>query len=119
MTTQVTMPQLGESIVEGTIGKWLVAEGQKVDKDQPIVEILTDKADSELPAPVAGVLTKRLAAEDDVIAVGEPIARVDVGAGPDWTLEGDGSDASGEGEAEPTPANAEDAPLEAGEVELV
>ena len=81
MSTQVTMPQLGESVVEGTIGKWLVAEGERVDKDQPIVEILTDKADSELPSPVAGVLTKRLAAEDDVVAVGEPICEIDESAG--------------------------------------
>ena len=80
MSTQVTMPQLGESVVEGTIGKWLVAEGERVDKDQPIVEILTDKADSELPSPIAGVLTKRLAAEDDVVAVGEPICEIDESA---------------------------------------
>lgn len=46
MSTKVTMPQLGESVVEGTIGKWLVEEGDTVQKDQPLVEILTDKADS-------------------------------------------------------------------------
>jgi 2-oxoglutarate dehydrogenase E2 component (dihydrolipoamide succinyltransferase) len=77
MSTKVTMPQLGESVVEGTIGKWLVSEGQSVAKDEPIVEILTDKADSELPAPVAGVVTKLFAAEDDVIAVGDPICEID------------------------------------------
>lgn len=49
MTTKVTMPQLGESVVEGTVGKWLVKEGDRVEKNQPIVEILTDKADSEVP----------------------------------------------------------------------
>ena len=59
MATQVTMPQLGESVVEGTIGKWLVSVGQTVAKDEPLVEILTDKADSELPSPVAGVVTKQ------------------------------------------------------------
>ncbi len=77
MATKVTMPQLGESVVEGTIGKWLVSVGQSVAKDDPIVEILTDKADSELPAPVAGVVTQLLAAEDDIIAVGEPICEID------------------------------------------
>ena len=77
MATKVTMPQLGESVVEGTIGKWLVSVGHSVAKDEPLVEILTDKADSELPAPVAGVVTQLLAAEDDIIAVGDPICEID------------------------------------------
>jgi len=80
MVTKVTMPQLGESVVEGTIGKWLVSVGQSVAKDEPIVEILTDKADSELPSPVAGVVTQLLAAEDDIIAVGDPICEIDESA---------------------------------------
>jgi 2-oxoglutarate dehydrogenase E2 component (dihydrolipoamide succinyltransferase) len=80
MATKVTMPQLGESVVEGTIGKWLVSVGQSVAKDEPIVEILTDKADSELPAPVAGVVTQLLAAEDDIIAVGDAICEIDENA---------------------------------------
>jgi len=80
MATKVTMPQLGESVVEGTIGKWLVSVGQPVAKDEPIVEILTDKADSELPAPVAGVVTQLLAAVDDIVAVGDPICEIDENA---------------------------------------
>jgi 2-oxoglutarate dehydrogenase E2 component (dihydrolipoamide succinyltransferase) len=80
MATQVTMPQLGESVVEGTIGKWLVSVGQSVAKDEPIVEILTDKADSEVPAPIAGVVTKLLASEDDIVAVGDPICEIDATA---------------------------------------
>jgi 2-oxoglutarate dehydrogenase E2 component (dihydrolipoamide succinyltransferase) len=80
MASQVTMPQLGESVVEGTIGKWLVSVGQTVAKDQPLVEILTDKADSELPSPVAGVVTKLLAAEDDIVAVGDAICEIDENA---------------------------------------
>ena len=80
MATQVTMPQLGESVVEGTIGKWLVSVGQSVAKDEPLVEILTDKADSELPAPVSGVVTKLLASEDDIVAVGDPICEIDESA---------------------------------------
>ena len=80
MATKVTMPQLGESVVEGTIGKWLVEVGQSVAKDEPLVEILTDKADSELPAPIAGVVTQLLAAEDDIIAVGDPICEIDESA---------------------------------------
>jgi len=80
MATKVTMPQLGESVVEGTIGKWLVSVGQSVAKDEPLVEILTDKADSELPAPVAGVVTQLLAGEDDIIAVGDPICEIEENA---------------------------------------
>jgi 2-oxoglutarate dehydrogenase E2 component (dihydrolipoamide succinyltransferase) len=69
----IRMPQLGESVVEGTIGKWLVQEGQRVDKDQPVVEILTDKADSEINAPEAGVIAKINAQEGSVVAVGDAL----------------------------------------------
>jgi 2-oxoglutarate dehydrogenase E2 component (dihydrolipoamide succinyltransferase) len=81
MSTTVTMPQLGESVVEGTIGKWLVKEGDRVERDQPIVEVLTDKADSEVPSPVAGVVSKLLAAVDDVVRVGGGLFVVEEGAG--------------------------------------
>jgi 2-oxoglutarate dehydrogenase E2 component (dihydrolipoamide succinyltransferase) len=80
MTTTVAMPQLGESVVEGTIGKWLVQEGEHVQRDQPIVEILTDKADSEVPSPVSGVVVKLLAREDDVVRVGAGLFVVDEAA---------------------------------------
>lgn len=80
MTTKVTMPQLGESVVEGTVGRWLVAEGERVEKDQPIVEILTDKADSEVPAPIAGVVVSLFANVDDVVAVGEALCEIDENA---------------------------------------
>jgi 2-oxoglutarate dehydrogenase E2 component (dihydrolipoamide succinyltransferase) len=76
----IRMPQLGESVVEGTIGKWLVQEGQRVEKDQPVVEILTDKADSEINAPEAGVITKIHAQEGATIGVGEPLCDVDASA---------------------------------------
>ena len=65
----VTVPQLGESVTEGTITKWLVKEGDVVVKDQPIAEIATDKADSELPAPSGGRVLKLLAKEGDVVPV--------------------------------------------------
>jgi 2-oxoglutarate dehydrogenase E2 component (dihydrolipoamide succinyltransferase) len=80
MTTTVAMPQLGESVVEGTIGKWLVQEGDRVERDQPVVEVLTDKADSEVPAPVAGVVVKLLAKEDDVVRVGAGLCVIDESA---------------------------------------
>lgn len=74
------MPQLGESVVEGTVGRWLVSEGERVEKDQPIVEILTDKADSEVPSPIAGVVVSLFANVDDVVAVGEPLCEIDANA---------------------------------------
>ena len=56
MATEVVMPQMGESIAEGTITKWLVKVGEKVERDQPLFEISTDKVDAEIPSPAAGVL---------------------------------------------------------------
>ena len=75
------MPALGESVVEGTVGKWLVAEGEAVTKDQPLVEILTDKADSEVPAPVSGTVRVRFVAEDDVVTVGQALCEIEEGSG--------------------------------------
>jgi 2-oxoglutarate dehydrogenase E2 component (dihydrolipoamide succinyltransferase) len=73
----VAVPQLGESVTEGTITKWLVKEGDIVVKDQPIAEIATDKADSELPAPAAGRVSKLLAKEGDVVPVRTVICQLD------------------------------------------
>ncbi len=80
MAIQVTMPQLGESVSEGTVSKWLVREGDVVTKDQPLVEIATDKADSELPAPAGGRVGKLLAAEGDVVSVGTVLCELDESA---------------------------------------
>jgi 2-oxoglutarate dehydrogenase E2 component (dihydrolipoamide succinyltransferase) len=76
-STTIRMPQLGESVVEGTIGKWLVRVGQRVAKDEPVVEILTDKADSEIPSPEAGIVTKLLAQEGEVVTVGASLCEID------------------------------------------
>jgi 2-oxoglutarate dehydrogenase E2 component (dihydrolipoamide succinyltransferase) len=73
----VILPQLGESVSEGTISKWLVREGEVVKKDQALASIATDKADSELPAPAGGRITKLLASEGDVVPVKTVIARID------------------------------------------
>jgi 2-oxoglutarate dehydrogenase E2 component (dihydrolipoamide succinyltransferase) len=80
MSTTIRMPSLGESVVEGTVGKWLVSVGQHVGRDQAVVEILTDKADSEIPSPTAGVVTKLLVREGDVIAVGAALCEIDAAA---------------------------------------
>jgi 2-oxoglutarate dehydrogenase E2 component (dihydrolipoamide succinyltransferase) len=76
MSIAVELPALGESVLEGTVAKWLVKEGDRVEQDQPIVEVTTDKVDAEIPAPVAGVIEAILAAEGDVVAVGGVLARI-------------------------------------------
>ncbi len=81
MLIDVTLPQLGESVSEGTIAKWLVREGDLVKKDQPIVSIATDKADSDLPAPTAGRVAKLLATEGQSVPVKTVIAQIDDVAG--------------------------------------
>jgi 2-oxoglutarate dehydrogenase E2 component (dihydrolipoamide succinyltransferase) len=86
MLIDVTLPQLGESVSEGTISKWLVREGDVVNKDQALVSIATDKADSELPAPAGGRVTKLLVHEGDVVPVKAVIAQIEEGAGPSATL---------------------------------
>lgn len=70
------MPKLGESVQEATITKWFVKEGDTVEEDDPILEIATDKVDSEIPSPVAGTIKKVLYAEDDLVTVGEIIAHI-------------------------------------------
>ncbi len=80
MLIDVAVPQLGESITEGTLSKWLVNEGDVVSKDQPLASIGTDKADSDLPSPVAGRIAKLLVAEGQVIPVKTVIAQIEEGA---------------------------------------
>jgi 2-oxoglutarate dehydrogenase E2 component (dihydrolipoamide succinyltransferase) len=75
---EVIMPKMGESVIEATITKWLKKEGDQIAEDDPICEIATDKVDSEIPSPVEGVLSKILFKENDVVAVGEIIAIIDM-----------------------------------------
>lgn len=72
----ILLPKMGESVAEATITKWLKNEGDRVEADEPIVEIATDKVDSEVPAPEAGILIKRLVNEGDVVKVGQAIAQI-------------------------------------------
>ncbi|GEM88717.1 dihydrolipoamide acetyltransferase family protein [Oceanithermus desulfurans] len=81
MPKEVLLPELAESVVEGEILKWLVNEGDVVAKDQPLVEVMTDKVTVELPSPFAGVLVKKLVNEGDVVPVETPIALIDESAG--------------------------------------
>ncbi|HEY6409610.1 MAG TPA: dihydrolipoamide acetyltransferase family protein [Ktedonobacteraceae bacterium] len=86
MPTPVTMPRLGESVAEGTLGAWLKNEGDWVEKDESLAEIITDKINAELPSPVAGRLAKILVKTDETVAVGVDIAIIeedaDVSASP-------------------------------------
>jgi 2-oxoglutarate dehydrogenase E2 component (dihydrolipoamide succinyltransferase) len=79
--TSIQMPQLGETIVEGTILKWLKQEGEPVERDEPLFEISTDKVDTEVPSPVAGTLTKIVVAEGQTVPVGTELALIDSGDG--------------------------------------
>ncbi len=74
-TVQITMPQMGESVSEGTILTWHKQEGDWVEKDETIVEVSTDKVDAEVPAPASGKLVKILAQEDETVAVGPGAGR--------------------------------------------
>src|SRR4051795_13176446 len=80
MPTSVTMPALGESVTEGTVTRWLKQEGDQVEVDEPLLEVSTDKVDTEIPSPAAGVLTKIIVAEDETVEVGAELAVIGGGA---------------------------------------
>ncbi|MCM4081637.1 2-oxoglutarate dehydrogenase, E2 component, dihydrolipoamide succinyltransferase [Paractinoplanes hotanensis] len=91
MPVSVTMPRLGESVTEGTVTRWLKQEGERVEADEPLLEVSTDKVDTEIPSPAAGVLTRIVVGEDETADVGSELA----------VIAGEGEDA---GSAEPAPA---------------
>src|SRR3954462_10892783 len=102
MPTSVTMPRLGESVTEGTVTRWLKQEGERVEADEPLLEVSTDKVDTEIPSPAAGVLTRIVVGEDETADVGSQLA----------VISGDGEEAPAppppqppepEAEAEPEP----------------
>src|SRR3954447_19321147 len=80
MAIDVVMPQMGESIAEGTVVRWIKKPGDKVERDEPLLEISTDKVDAEIPAPASGTLTEILAQEGQTVGVNSVIARIDGGA---------------------------------------
>jgi pyruvate dehydrogenase E2 component (dihydrolipoamide acetyltransferase) len=80
MSVSVTMPRLGESVTEGTVTRWLKKEGDHVAVDEPLLEVSTDKVDTEIPSPVAGVLSKITVAEDETVEVGAELAVIDDGS---------------------------------------
>ena len=79
--TDVVMPQMGESIVEGTLTKWLKKQGEHVERDEPLFEISTDKVDTEIPSPAAGTLSEVLVEEGKTVGINTVVARISEGAG--------------------------------------
>src|SRR4051812_28061096 len=74
MPVSVTMPRLGESVTEGTVTRWLKQEGDTVEADEPLLEVSTDKVDTEIPSPAAGVLSRIVVGEDETAEVGSELA---------------------------------------------
>src|ERR1700735_575183 len=87
MSVSVSMPQLGESVTEGTVTRWLKREGEHVEADEPLLEVSTDKVDTEIPSPASGVLQSITVAEDETVAVGAELAVINeegsAGGAPD------------------------------------
>ena len=110
MSIEVELPSLGESVYEGTIARWLVAEGEVVEVDQPIVEVTTDKVDAEIPAPSAGMIEQILVAEGDVVEVGALLAKIDPDAKPNAAPSTEPADVPAPAASTPAPAAAVTAP---------
>jgi len=107
MSESVNLPALGESVTEGTVTRWLKNVGDRVEVDEPLLEVSTDKVDTEIPSPVAGVVEEILVQEDETVEVGTALVRI-----------GDGSGSSDGGSApESAPAEAEQAPQPEAETE--
>src|SRR6266576_3081089 len=100
---QLVMPEMGESVTEGTVLEWHVSEGDSVEEGDTIVEVSTDKVDAEVPAPASGTITKIVVQADEDVDVGKPLAEMTKGPGPS----GDGAPSTNE------PAEAPDATGEA------
>ncbi len=102
MSESVTLPALGESVTEGTVTRWLKQVGDSVEVDEPLLEVSTDKVDTEIPSPVAGVVEEILVQEDETVEVGTALVRIGDGSG-----QGDAP-----AESAPAPEEAEAAPVE-------
>jgi 2-oxoglutarate dehydrogenase E2 component (dihydrolipoamide succinyltransferase) len=96
MPVSVTMPRLGESVTEGTVTRWLKQEGERVEADEPLLEVSTDKVDTEIPSPAAGVLTRIVVGEDQTVDVGTELAVIDGGDGASAPASGGGQETAAE-----------------------
>src|SRR4051812_44783286 len=88
-TVEITMPAMGESVTEGTVLEWRKQVGDRVELDEPLVEVSTDKVDAEVPAPASGTLTKIVAEPDQTVAVGAVLGEIEVGDTPEPEPESD------------------------------
>ena len=119
MSESVNLPALGESVTEGTVTRWLKNVGDRVEVDEPLLEVSTDKVDTEIPSPVAGVVEEILVGEDETVEVGTPLVRIGTGEGADApaaapaAAEAAPAEAAPAEAAPPAPAPAESAPAEA------
>jgi pyruvate dehydrogenase E2 component (dihydrolipoamide acetyltransferase) len=114
MSVSVSMPQLGESVTEGTVTRWLKQEGDRVEADEPLLEVSTDKVDTEIPSPVSGILRGITVAEDETVAVGAELAVIDDGSPADGAADGKAGQAAqapaeqaSQEQASPEPASPE------------
>src|SRR5689334_6013268 len=108
--TDVVMPQMGESIVEGTLTKWLKKPGERVERDEPLFEISTDKVDTEIPSPAAGTLAEVLVEEGKTVGINTVVARIDEGGGAAAKPSAPAKEAPAPAPAPAAPAQAEAAP---------
>ncbi len=108
MSETVNLPALGESVTEGTVTRWLKAVGDEVAVDEPLVEVSTDKVDTEIPSPVAGVLQEILAEEDETVEVGAPLATIGDGDGDGGGSSESDDDAQAEESEEPAAEEAQE-----------
>ena len=119
MSESVNLPALGESVTEGTVTRWLKNVGDRVEVDEPLLEVSTDKVDTEIPSPVAGVVEEILVAEDETVEVGTPLVRIGTGDGADAPAAAPAAEEAAPATAAPAeaapaaPAPAESAPAEA------
>ena len=99
MSVSVSMPQLGESVTEGTVTRWLKKEGERVEVDEPLLEVSTDKVDTEIPSPASGILRGIAVDEDETVAVGAQLAVIDDGESGDAAPAADDSASAAPAEA--------------------
>jgi 2-oxoglutarate dehydrogenase E2 component (dihydrolipoamide succinyltransferase) len=108
MAVSVPMPRLGESVSEGTVTRWLKKEGERVEADEPLLEVSTDKVDTEIPSPASGIVASIKVQEDETVEVGVELAVIDDGSG--GAAEAPAAEAAPAPEPEPTPPPAAPAP---------
>ncbi|MGG7510156.1 biotin/lipoyl-containing protein, partial [Plantibacter sp. YIM 135249] len=108
MSESVSLPALGESVTEGTVTRWLKNVGDAVEVDEPLLEVSTDKVDTEIPSPVAGIIEAILVQEDETVEVGTPLVTIGDGSGSAAAE----PEAPAEAAPEPAAAPAAEAPAE-------